>query len=206
MVLFCLNQIGNHIPNPFNHSAMWLPHSIKAAHNLWQRQEDLDDGIYFREMDVPAICVTSERKHLQAEKCPQMPFLLVAVCGSEVDMLLLELDLFLKIDKWEKMASPFSSPYPLFATLFSIWVLPGPLINVTLCNEQRKKWDWVSHSGTSLAFDLWWPVCAETWLSCPYLPLPQTIWSWEPLRRLTPVNRWSIRWSLFLVFSFHSYF
>lgn len=38
MVLFCLNQIGNRIPNPFSHSAMWLPHSIKAAHNLLQRR------------------------------------------------------------------------------------------------------------------------------------------------------------------------
>ena len=100
MVLFCLNQIGNHIPNPFNHSAMSLPHSIKAACNLWQRQEDLHDGIFFREIDVPAIGVTSERKHLQAEKCPQEPSLLVAVCGHEVDMLLLELDLFLKINEW----------------------------------------------------------------------------------------------------------
>lgn len=67
MVLFCLNKTGNHIPKAFNHSAMSLPHSIRAAHNLRWRQEDLHDSIYFREMDVSDICVTLERKHLQAE-------------------------------------------------------------------------------------------------------------------------------------------
>lgn len=70
MVLFYLNQIGNHIPNPLNHPAMSLPYSINTAHNPGQWQEDLHDGIYFREMDVLAICVTSERQHLQTERHP----------------------------------------------------------------------------------------------------------------------------------------
>lgn len=34
MVLFCLNQIGNHIRNPFNHFAISLLYSISVAHNL----------------------------------------------------------------------------------------------------------------------------------------------------------------------------
>lgn len=31
MVLFCLNQIGNHILSPFNHLAVSLPHSISKG-------------------------------------------------------------------------------------------------------------------------------------------------------------------------------
>ena len=54
-------------------------------------------------MDVSAPCVTSEGKYLQAEKYPQKPSLLLAVFGSKVDILLLGLDFFLKIDVWEKM-------------------------------------------------------------------------------------------------------
>lgn len=77
MVLFCLNQIGNPIPNPFNHAAMSSPRSIDAIHHLWQWQEDVQDGIYFMEMDVSVICVTSEGKHLQAEKHPQK----LSLCG-----------------------------------------------------------------------------------------------------------------------------
>lgn len=125
MVLFCLNQTGNHIPNPFNHSAMSLFPSFNTAHHPWQWQEDLQDGIYFREMDVSAPCVTSEGKYLQAEKYPQKQSLLVAVFGSKADILLLGLDFFLKIDVWEKMPISFhlalSSPHHPYLHSNSVW-------------------------------------------------------------------------------------
>ena len=125
MVLFCLKQTENHIPNPFNHSAMSLFPSFNTAHHPWRWQEDLQDGIYFREMDVSAPCVTSEGKYLQAEKYPQKPSLLLAVFGSKVDILLLGLDFFLKIDVWEKMPISFhlalSSPHHPYFHSSSAW-------------------------------------------------------------------------------------
>lgn len=125
MVLFHLNQTGNHLPNPFNHSAMSLFPSFNTAHHPWQWEEDLQDGIYFREVDVSATCVTSEGKYLQAEKCPPKPSLLVAVFGSKADMLLLGLDFFLKIDVWEKMPISFhlalSAPHHPYLRSSSVW-------------------------------------------------------------------------------------
>lgn len=125
MVLFCLNQTGNHIPNPFNHSAMSLFPSFNTAHHPWQWQEDLQDCIYLREMDGSVPRVTSEGKYLQAEKCPQKPSLLVAMFGSKADTSLLELDFFLKIDVWEKMPISFhlalSSPHHPYLHSSSAW-------------------------------------------------------------------------------------
>lgn len=54
----------------------------------------------------------------------------------------------------ENASPPPTKPCPLFTIPFSIIVLPNPVTNVTLYNEQRKTWDWVPHFGASLVFDL----------------------------------------------------
>lgn len=63
-------------------------------------------------MDVLAICVTSERQHLQAERHSTEA---ISFGGSEVETLLLELDLLLKIAVGEKMPPP--PPLALCLTL-----------------------------------------------------------------------------------------
>ena len=210
MVLFCLNPIGNPIPNPFNHTAVSLPHSINAVHHLWQWQEDLQDGIYFMEMDVSVICVTPEGKHLQAEKHPQKLSLWVAMCGSEVDTLLLELDFFLKIDVWEKM--PVSS-FLALPTPHQPPLHPSSAWSYDRCRslESAKK---------GLGAHLWnfigiWPLlgslpCPDTRLPCSHhVSVLDHLALRTPGKALfvhPPVSKWPIRQTPLLVFSLHLYF
>lgn len=90
--------------------------------------------------------------------------LLVAVCGSEVNMLLLELNLFLKINKWEKMPGPSHFSLP-FSSPFKFCLVSLSIISRERNGTGSLLWNFIGI--WSLLHTL---QCADVWLPCPYLP------------------------------------
>lgn len=205
MVLFCLNQIGNHIPNPFSHSAMWLPHSIKAAHNLRQRRGPARWHLF------QGNGCTSDSRDLGEETFASWEVSTEAIplgaCVWEWSWHVVAGIQSIFENRWmgenaspslltPTLSSPLSSP-------FKFCLVPW---QVSVYSQQRKKWDWEPHWNLTGVWCLFrCPICVETWLFCPYLPPPQTICSWEPHEKVHPGSRF-IRQALFCFSDFTSIF
>lgn len=186
MVLFCLNQIGNRIPNPFSHSAMWLPHSIKAAHNLWQRRGPAWWHLFQGNGCTSDLCDLGKGTFASWEVSTEA--IPLGACVWEWGWHVVAGIQSIFENRWmgkNAIPSLFTLPSLHHSLLHSSSAWFHDKCLCTVSKERNGTGSPTLEHHWCLIFVQVAYLCGNRAV-CPYLPLPQTIWSWEPHEKVHP--------------------